>query len=220
MNDIYELKAQKYKLKYEKLLQELIGGTLNQEEYKAYERAQIQGPVLLPKQTYQDYLQTKKEYEAFIVARSQTLTQAQVPIPSYIDYMRMTGNFKANVELRAQNQSFYNNKQELIGGAGGTLEEIKQNKNVIWNKLLELRQKLFNVNEKLKNNAEFISIMDNINKLYDIYTDINFELNKNLEQFGDKNERVLEITKNKQIKLLNTINDVFNLYKNYFLNNT
>ena len=27
MNDIYELKAQKYKLKYEKLLQELEGGT-------------------------------------------------------------------------------------------------------------------------------------------------------------------------------------------------
>ena len=125
-------------------------------------------------------------------------------------------------ELKAQKYKLKYEKllQELIGGAGGTLEEIKQNKNVIWNKLLELRQKLFNVNEKLKNNAEFISIMDNINKLYDIYTDINFELNKNLEQFGDKNERVLEITKNKQIKLLNTINDVFNLYKNYFLNNT
>ena len=32
MNDIYELKAQKYKLKYEKLLQELKGGVLLKQE--------------------------------------------------------------------------------------------------------------------------------------------------------------------------------------------
>ena len=125
-------------------------------------------------------------------------------------------------ELKAQKYKLKYEKllQELIGGAGGTLEEIKQNKNVIWDKLLELRQKFFNVNEKLKNNAEFTSIMNNINKLYEIYADINFELNQNLEQFGDNNERVLEITRNKQIKLLNTINDAFNLYNNYLKNNS
>jgi hypothetical protein len=120
--DIYELKAQKYKYKYFKLKQELVGGTYvrtresspegirtstpsidyNLLGYQLYSEEQKQKPGQLPVQTYDDYLRTIREYEEYIVAQSQALTQAQVPIPSYTYYMQMLFNMQNGPIIQRQ----------------------------------------------------------------------------------------------------------------------
>ena len=89
MKNIYELKASKYKYKYEKILQELVGGTLAQQEaeYEEYTIVQQESNGLLPEQTFEDYLRTKTEYENY------KITQLKAPsvlvyISSYLDFIR------------------------------------------------------------------------------------------------------------------------------------
>ena len=90
MKNIYELKASKYKYKYKKLLQELTGGTIAQQEaeYKEYTIVQKESNGVLPEQTFEDYLRTKAEYENYKITQSKA-PSVLVYIPSYLDFIRL-----------------------------------------------------------------------------------------------------------------------------------
>ena len=90
MKNIYELKASKYKYKYKKLLQELVGGTLAQQEaeYEEYTIVQKESNGVLPEQTFEDYLRTKAEYENYKITQSKA-PSVLVYISSYLDFMRL-----------------------------------------------------------------------------------------------------------------------------------
>jgi len=122
MKDIYELKAQKYKLKYEKLLQELAGGAFQQTlqqikekalvtelvpvpltEFEKYQLAQQKNPELLPEQTFDDYLRTKAQFEKY------KITQLRVPsvlinISSYLDFMLKEEELRRNNPILRQRE--------------------------------------------------------------------------------------------------------------------
>ena len=125
MNDIYKLKAQKYKLKYEKLLQELAGGYQEYEpvpeaelrrnnpmlrqreeqeaEFEEYQLAQQRNPELLPEQTFDDYLRTKAQFENY------RITQLRAPnvliyISSYLDFMLKEEELRHNNPILRQRE--------------------------------------------------------------------------------------------------------------------
>ena len=122
MKDIYELKAQKYKLKYEKLLQELAGGQLIREQEAEFQRYEPE-----PEADYERYRLTQQEtrqpiisYQQFVelenqrrandamrrrIIRLSTLLQRQIDRGQRPIYSNYAKNFIAKTLLKSRNRT-------------------------------------------------------------------------------------------------------------------
>jgi hypothetical protein len=93
-------------LKYQTLQQ--IKEAEQEKEFRDYENARINGPVLLPIQTKAEYLQTKAKYDYYVKMQTPKLIQLHLEIPTYIDYMRMQYQIETAKLLQSQPDSYLN----------------------------------------------------------------------------------------------------------------